>query len=142
MADSDDEPLYASFTIANAPCRCFRPANKLNRTLSSHALDALKEFYTERDARAKKFEELQAEAEERAKAAAEGTAASSSGAGSALTYPLSMETFGEDWNESQFWVRATVLFFIVSCFQRLGQKRRWMEVTVADNSTSSGVGLV
>lgn len=20
-------------------------------------------------------------------------------------YPLSMETFGEDWNESQFWVR-------------------------------------
>lgn len=27
----------------------------------------------------------------------------------ALVYPLSMETFGEDWNESQFWVR-TFLF--------------------------------
>ncbi|KAJ4388014.1 Protein-lysine N-methyltransferase efm5 [Gnomoniopsis smithogilvyi] len=81
MADSDDEPL----------------------TLSSHALDALKEFYTERDARAKRFEELQAEAEERAKAGAEGGAAAASGAASGLKYPLSMETFGEDWNESQFW---------------------------------------
>ncbi|KAJ4415561.1 Protein-lysine N-methyltransferase efm5 [Gnomoniopsis sp. IMI 355080] len=72
------------------------------KTLSSHALDALKEFYTERDARAKRFEELQAEAEERARAGGEGTAASGPAA-SGLKYPLSMEMFGEDWNESQFW---------------------------------------
>lgn len=121
MADSDDEPLYVSFTPP-----LFMPlhqANEHNRTLSSHALDALKEFYTERDARAKKFEELQAEAEERAKAAAEGKAASSSGgdgAGSALTYPLSMETFGEDWNESQFWVRVNL--FLLVCYALLLQK--------------------
>lgn len=110
------------------------------RTLSSHALDALKEFYTERDARAKKFEELQAEAEERAKAAAEGTVASSSGAGSALTYPLSMETFGEDWNESQFWVCATILLYRCLLFRRLSRKVRWMELMVADKFASSGVG--
>lgn len=122
--------------------RRFQPANKFERTLSSHALDALKDFYTERDARAKKFEELQAEAEERAKAAAEGTAASSSGgAGSALTYPLSMETFGEDWNESQFWVRATRLL-LCACFEGRPVGRRWTEVTVADTFASSGVGPV
>lgn len=66
------------------------------RTLSAHALDALQEFYTDRDARARQFEELKAAAEEREAAGREGEAA--------LVYPLSMETFGEDWNESQFWV--------------------------------------
>lgn len=70
------------------------------RTLSSHALDALKEFYTERDTRAKQFEQLKAEAEDRAAA---GAGAPGTG-GSALKYPLSMDMFGEDWNESQFWV--------------------------------------
>lgn len=71
----------------------------LRRTLSSHALDALKDFYHERDTRAKEFEQLKAAAEEKA-AAGEG------GAGEpALKYPLSMAAFGEDWNKSQFWVR-------------------------------------
>ncbi|PSR90855.1 putative N6-adenine methyltransferase-domain-containing protein [Coniella lustricola] len=87
MADSDDEPI----------------------TLSSNALDALKEFYSERDARAKQFEQLKAEAEDRANGGASGGEGAGAGAGgasssaSALKYPLSMETFGEDWNESQFW---------------------------------------
>ncbi|TVY55011.1 Protein-lysine N-methyltransferase EFM5 [Lachnellula cervina] len=52
--------------------------------LSGSALDALKEFYADRDAHYKQFEDL--------KAAAEDNAA-----------PLSMDAFAEDWNESQFW---------------------------------------
>ncbi|KAI9150165.1 Protein-lysine N-methyltransferase EFM5 [Paramyrothecium foliicola] len=52
-------------------------------TLSAHTLAALAEFNAEKDARTEKFEKL--------KAAAESDA------------PLSMEAFGEDWNESQFW---------------------------------------
>ncbi|TVY93999.1 Protein-lysine N-methyltransferase [Lachnellula willkommii] len=52
--------------------------------LSGSALDALKEFYADRDAHHKQFEDL--------KAAAEDNAA-----------PLSMDAFAEDWNESQFW---------------------------------------
>ena len=60
-------------------------------TLSSHALDALKDFYADRDARAKQFEELKAVSEEEASGRAQ--------------QPLSMEAFTEDWNESQFWVR-------------------------------------
>lgn len=70
-------------------------------------MDALKEFYTERDARAKQFEQLKAEAEDRANGGGDGAGAGAGGASSsasALKYPLSMETFGEDWNESQFWV--------------------------------------
>lgn len=67
MAEEDDEPI----------------------TLSSHALDALKDFYADRDARAKQFEELKAVSEEEASGRAQ--------------QPLSMEAFTEDWNESQFW---------------------------------------
>jgi hypothetical protein len=59
-----------------------------NRVLSSSALDALKEFYTDRDARQRQFEDL--------KTAAEETAANG--------VPLTMDAFAEDWNESQFWV--------------------------------------
>ncbi|KIN00986.1 hypothetical protein OIDMADRAFT_28695 [Oidiodendron maius Zn] len=50
--------------------------------LSSSALDALKEFYADRDAQEQRFEDLRAEAEQRT---------------------LSMDDFAEDWNESQFW---------------------------------------
>ncbi|KAI2471152.1 putative N6-adenine methyltransferase-domain-containing protein [Annulohypoxylon bovei var. microspora] len=64
MADSDDE-------IA----------------LSSHALSALQEFYSERDRHADKFEKLKVAAEEQQVEA----------------LPLSMELFTEDWNKSQFW---------------------------------------
>lgn len=79
--------------------------NTIPRTLSSHALDALKDFYTERDEKTKKFEELKAAAQERLDAATEADAAAALEA--KLTYPLSMSLFGEDWNESQFWVRAS-----------------------------------
>jgi len=61
--------------------------------LSSSALDALKEFYADRDARQKKFEDLKTIAEENA----------------AKGVPLTMDAFAEDWNESQFWV-------CLSCF--------------------------
>ncbi|KAM0249375.1 hypothetical protein ACHAQJ_009091 [Trichoderma viride] len=52
-------------------------------TLSSHALAALKSFEAERGEHQAKFERLQAEAESNSL--------------------LSIDTFTEDWNESQFW---------------------------------------
>lgn len=62
--------------------------NHRGSTLSSHALDALKQFYTERDTHAERFEKLKTNAEHIAQS----------------EEPLSMEAFTEDWNESQFWV--------------------------------------
>lgn len=56
--------------------------------LSVGALDALKEFYGERDTRQKQFEDLKSQAE-------------NDFDGKKL---LSMEAFTEDWNASQFWV--------------------------------------
>ncbi|KAF9870406.1 hypothetical protein CkaCkLH20_12073 [Colletotrichum karsti] len=58
-----------------------------DHVLSSHALAALAEFNSEKDAHQEKFAKLQAQAEANA-------------AGGA---PLSMDAFTEDWNESQFW---------------------------------------
>jgi cyclophilin family peptidyl-prolyl cis-trans isomerase len=55
--------------------------------LSSSALDALKEFYAERHAHNEELAKLQAKAE----------ALHAAG-------QLSMDSFTEDWNESQFWV--------------------------------------
>lgn len=55
--------------------------------LSSATLDALKDFYREKDEREKHFEALKSSAEsdfEKNK--------------------FSMEAFAEDWNASQFWV--------------------------------------
>ena len=49
------------------------------------ALGALKEFYGERDARQKHFEDLKDHAEEK------------------FAGKLSMDAFTEDWNASQFW---------------------------------------
>ncbi|KAA6408795.1 MAG: N-6 adenine-specific DNA methyltransferase 2 [Lasallia pustulata] len=54
--------------------------------LSGSALAALQEFYTERDDRQKRFEELKSAAEDRHSMA-----------------ELSMDVFTEDWNASQFW---------------------------------------
>jgi hypothetical protein len=58
--------------------------------LSGSALAALQEFYAEKDVQQKRFEELQAAAEN-------------------PNRPLSMEMFTEDWNASQFWVTPPVL---------------------------------
>lgn len=56
------------------------------RQLSGAALDALKGFYAERDARRKHFHELESKAEKD------------------LSHDgLSIEAFDEDWNASQFW---------------------------------------
>jgi hypothetical protein len=51
----------------------------------------LKEFYGERDARQKQFEDLKTKAEDD------------------FEGKLSMEAFAEDWNASQFWVRGILL---------------------------------
>ncbi|KAE8450048.1 hypothetical protein EG329_007187 [Mollisiaceae sp. DMI_Dod_QoI] len=61
--------------------------------LSSSALDALKEFYADRDARAKAFEDLKAGAENDAEGRGKGM----------KDGKWSMDAFQEDWNESQFW---------------------------------------
>lgn len=75
------------------------------RTLSSSALDALKDFYKERDEREKRFAELQAVAEAAAKAKATADAEAAAAADAAAALPdLSMAAFTEDWNKSQFWV--------------------------------------
>ncbi|KAL2170434.1 hypothetical protein VTG60DRAFT_4920 [Thermothelomyces hinnuleus] len=58
-------------------------------SLSSTTLNALKEFYAERDSRAEQFAKLQARADALHAAAEEKL--------------LSMDAFAEDWNESQFW---------------------------------------
>ncbi|KAL5598506.1 hypothetical protein BROUX41_003557 [Berkeleyomyces rouxiae] len=63
-------------------------------TLSSHALAALAEFNAEKDAREEQFAKLQAAAEQDA---------AGRDAAAAATAPLTMDVFGEDWNESQFW---------------------------------------
>ncbi|OCL10449.1 N-6 adenine-specific DNA methyltransferas-like protein 2 [Glonium stellatum] len=55
--------------------------------LSAGALDALKEFYGERDTRQKQFEDLKSQAENDFDGKTQ----------------LSMEAFTEDWNASQFW---------------------------------------
>jgi hypothetical protein len=77
LEQDDDEIPYAPLLYRNAPTD-----SNHHRVLSSTALDALKEFYADRDAQQKRFEELKTAAEK----------------------PLSMEDFAEDWNESQFWV--------------------------------------
>jgi hypothetical protein len=63
------------------------PLNIL-RILSNTALAALKDFYADRDAREKQFEDLKA-----------GVAEPANGQSS-----LTMDAFTEDWNASQFWV--------------------------------------
>ncbi|CAG8954193.1 hypothetical protein HYFRA_00005813 [Hymenoscyphus fraxineus] len=71
MSSEDDEPLV----------------------LSGGALDALKEFYADRDALQKKFEDLKTAAEEEYEDGKEGR----------KVKVWSMEAFGEDWGVSQFW---------------------------------------
>lgn len=68
--------------------------------LSASTLDALKQFYSERDARAEQFARLKQQAEEQHAAGQQ--------------QQLSMEAFTEDWNESQFWVCGNTFFFVVT----------------------------
>lgn len=70
--------------------------NSLCRSLPASTLDALKEFYAERDARAEEFKKLKVQAEA-IHAAIDKVEVE--------VKPLSMDAFTEDWNESQFWVR-------------------------------------
>jgi hypothetical protein len=58
--------------------------------LSAGALAALQEFYSEKDARQQRFEDMKAKAE----------------ADFDDQNELSMADFAEDWNTSQFWVPA------------------------------------
>lgn len=57
-------------------------------TLSAGALDALKEFYHERDVHVEKFEKLKTQAD-------------------AVEILSMRDMFKEDWQESQFWVSAS-----------------------------------
>ncbi len=57
------------------------------RQLSAGALEALQDHYREKDVRANQFEHLKTQAES-----------------DFNENKLSMDTFTEDWNASQFWV--------------------------------------
>ena len=64
--------------------------------LPGDTIAALREFYTERELSAKRFEELKADLEERPQI-------------------LSINMFMEDWNASQFWV------WLSLCIERIGR---------------------
>ncbi|KAK3984951.1 putative N6-adenine methyltransferase-domain-containing protein [Cladorrhinum sp. PSN332] len=81
---------FRSSTFYDLPPATEKEKAEDKKVLSSSALDALKEFYAERDARAEQFAKLQQKADEELKAAAR-------------AQKLSIEAFTEDWNESQFW---------------------------------------
>lgn len=59
----------------------------LVRELHADTITALQEFYSERDAQEKRFQDLKSHIEQKSSQA-----------------QLSMELFSEDWNASQFWV--------------------------------------
>ena len=73
-------------------------------TLSSYALDALKEFYAERDADADRFARLKEESAAAADTGGAGAGDAAAANGNGKPRVLSMDVFTEDWNESQFWV--------------------------------------
>ncbi|KAI2634555.1 putative N6-adenine methyltransferase-domain-containing protein [Xylaria nigripes] len=69
-------------------------------TLSADTLAALQEFYSERDAHAQKFEKLKARVENDGHV----VEVEDDGETRAVVAPeLSIHSFVEDWNESQFW---------------------------------------
>ncbi|KAI1635790.1 putative N6-adenine methyltransferase-domain-containing protein [Biscogniauxia mediterranea] len=80
-------------------------------TLSGNALAALTEFYAERDARQEKFKKLReavASVDPEAGGGDDGPAAAKKADGNGngigeVVGEVSMDAFGEDWNESQFW---------------------------------------
>ena len=81
-----------------------------HRVLSTSALSALQEFYADRDARLKQFEDLKNVAEE--------------DDAERRTKVWSMDAFAEDWGESQFWV-AFSLFWLLGVVLRMGIVFRW-----------------
>ncbi|KAH8163250.1 hypothetical protein CIB48_g5007 [Xylaria polymorpha] len=73
-------------------------------TLSGDALAALQEFYAERDAQTEKLEKLKALVVDADAGDGErGKNGEDVGVGKEPTPELSIHTFIEDWNESQFW---------------------------------------
>ncbi|KAH8661411.1 putative N6-adenine methyltransferase-domain-containing protein [Tricladium varicosporioides] len=83
---------YRSSAFYDLPPATEREKREEKKALSSNALNALKDFYAERDARQRQFEDLKAVAEKQHDTTRSGE-----------YKPLSMEAFAEDWNESQFW---------------------------------------
>ncbi|KAI0404063.1 putative N6-adenine methyltransferase-domain-containing protein [Xylaria palmicola] len=79
--------------------------NEDSLTLSAGALAALREFYAERDAQTEKLEKIRALVEgDGDGGAAHGGGSRGGGGGEEKEEPeLSIHTFTEDWNESQFW---------------------------------------
>ncbi|KAM7196302.1 putative N6-adenine methyltransferase domain containing protein [Rhypophila sp. PSN 637] len=91
---------FRSSAMYDLPPTTEKEKREEKKVLSSSALDALKEFYAERDGRAEQFAKLQAEAE---KKHADADGAASAAGGGEPSWSISMEAFTEDWNESQFW---------------------------------------
>ena len=71
-----------SFWVIVASVSCFVYIS----VLSTDALIALQEFYSEKDEQQQRFDDLKAQIDQNPRA------------------ELSMDTFKEDWNASQFWV--------------------------------------
>ena len=88
MADSDDEDMWTLIL----PYQLASASWQINSKLSASTLSALQEFYSERDERAKQFEDLKVVSEQKHDEKHRST-----------KQPLSMSAFAEDWNESQFW---------------------------------------
>ncbi|KAI9773463.1 MAG: hypothetical protein M1840_007680 [Geoglossum simile] len=82
------------------------------RELSKSTLEALSQFYNERDDRQKQFEGLKAQAAEDADFSS-----------------ISMELFAEDWNASQFWV--CLCFCVVSLDNSDGIKPQYDDETAS-----------
>lgn len=75
--------------------------------LSGDALGALQEFYTERDDRQRRFEELKRSAEERSSRKMLSMGRTPKVFSKDVPFLIQWkDAFGEDWNSSQFWVSA------------------------------------
>lgn len=79
----EDKKLYVFEIESDSVCKLTLSISEL----TGDTLMALQEFYTERDEREKRFEDLKAAMEEQGHQS-----------------QLSMDMFSEDWNASQFWV--------------------------------------